>query len=100
MEDLLHGYVGAYTRSPQWLKTWIGGVYSRLPVRLRYGAGYAAFDTETRLRDPEVIAQLADEKLKATLTWAAQTVPAYAQDRKSTRLNSSHTDISRMPSSA
>ena len=78
MEDLLHGYVGAYTRSPQWLKTWIGGVYSRLPVRLRYGAGYAAFDAETRLRDPEVIAQLADEKLKATLTWAAQTVPAYA----------------------
>ena len=26
--------------------------------------------------------------------------PTYAQDRKSTRLNSSHTDISRMPSSA
>ncbi len=29
-----------------------------------------------------------------------QTLPVPAVDRKSTRLNSSHTDISRMPSSA
>ena len=32
-----------------------------------------------------------------TLTW---TLPASSEDRKSTRLNSSHTDSSRMPSSA
>ena len=31
---------------------------------------------------------------------AANAAEIYAQDRKSTRLNSSHTDISRMPSSA
>ena len=31
---------------------------------------------------------------------ALRTLPALVVDRKSTRLNSSHTDISRMPSSA
>ena len=37
----------------------------------------------------------------APLLAAAREVPGLAlQDRKSTRLNSSHTDISRMPSSA
>ena len=38
---------------------------------------------------------------KRTGSWAEQADLTYrGQDRKSTRLNSSHTDISRMPSSA
>ena len=33
-------------------------------------------------------------------TWLAEPMKIFDKDRKSTRLNSSHTDISRMPSSA
>ena len=36
----------------------------------------------------------------ATAPWTADKRPSESEDRKSTRLNSSHTDISRMPSSA
>ena len=39
-------------------------------------------------------------ELSVTLTGGQRTVILGPKDRKSTRLNSSHTDISRMPSSA
>ena len=53
IEDLLHPLVGAYTRSPQWLKSSLGGVYAHLPVAWRYGARYGEFEAETRLVDPQ-----------------------------------------------
>ena len=56
IEDLLHPLVGAYTRSPQWLKSSLGGVYAHLPVAWRYGARYGEFEAETRLVDPQAIA--------------------------------------------
>ena len=42
------------------------------------------------------------EKLRLTMeeSPSAQNIAKFSKDRKSTRLNSSHTDISRMPSSA
>ena len=39
-------------------------------------------------------------EVSAAVAAAKAAFPAWAGDRKSTRLNSSHTDISRMPSSA
>lgn len=85
IEDLLHPLVGAYTRSPQWLKSSLGGVYAHLPVAWRYGARYGEFEAETRLVDPQAIAARAEAKLRATLSWAAQTVPAYAHLRELVR---------------
>ena len=38
--------------------------------------------------------------VNAGIQVASNAAPAFSADRKSTRLNSSHTDISRMPSSA
>ena len=47
--------------------------------------------TASDFRDPDVVVQLGREP---------QRIDILTLDRKSTRLNSSHTDISRMPSSA
>ena len=52
-------------------------------------------DTTTRERAKEAVAA-ADQHYAMLINEAWKT----AEDRKSTRLNSSHTDISRMPSSA
>ena len=59
---------------------------------------------DTMLQRPKVFKKLTK---KAVQKYAEMDVPAFAQalynictDRKSTRLNSSHTDSSRMPSSA
>ena len=45
--------------------------------------------------EPKFSVELTQSNLIQTLNWYSQN-----KDRKSTRLNSSHTDISRMPSSA
>ena len=44
--------------------------------------------------------QLTNEEIVVIATFIFLAVYALIKDRKSTRLNSSHTDISRMPSSA
>ncbi len=81
IEDILHPYLAAYTKAPQWLKSTLGGAYALVPQRVRYGAQYTHFLQEALLTDPDEIAHRASEKLRATLSWAAQTVPAYAAMR-------------------
>lgn len=78
IEDILHPYLAAYTRAPQWIKSSVGGAYALVPDSVRYGARYAGFVEETLLTDQDEIARRASEKLRSTLTWAAQTIPAYA----------------------
>ena len=51
-------------------------------------------------RDKMAQNKAADDVAAAAETFAEQSKDLSSQDRKSTRLNSSHTDISRMPSSA
>ena len=60
-------------------------------------------DVRRETRTPD--APVATLTLQPTATWRGHRAGQYVQvsvdlDRKSTRLNSSHTDISRMPSSA
>ncbi|MYM32529.1 hypothetical protein GTP58_29770 [Duganella sp. CY15W] len=79
MEDIIHPFLKHYTAAPQWIKTTIGGIYSRIPTSLRYGVKYDKFlDEIARSGDPAWLARRADEKLMETLRWAAETVPAYA----------------------
>ena len=47
----------------------------------------------------EIVRRKSESKLRQTLARIEELAKEY-RDRKSTRLNSSHTDISRMPSSA
>ena len=63
-------------------------------ARIVDGTGGPAFSGDVAIKDG-VIAEVG--KLDSS---AKRTINAQGQDRKSTRLNSSHTDISRMPSSA
>ena len=55
---------------------------------------------ETVFNGPHFIRNTASVPIKVTLTTAPDSSGVVNRDRKSTRLNSSHTDISRMPSSA
>ena len=50
--------------------------------------------------DNKIPVYIEDEMKTAYLDYAMSVIVGRALDRKSTRLNSSHTDISRMPSSA
>jgi phenylacetate-CoA ligase len=76
-EDLLHPYLGAYTRSPQWLKSTVGWAYARLPKRVRLGADHAQWEQLAAERRPEVLAREARERLARTLQVALGSVPAY-----------------------
>jgi phenylacetate-CoA ligase len=77
IEDLIHPYLGQYTKAPQWVKTSLGGVYSWLPASVRFGMHYPRFLEETLLTDPVEIARRARAKLAMTLQWAVETVPVY-----------------------
>jgi len=80
-EDQLYPLLSLYIRSPQWIKSTLGRAYSSLPLALRRGRHYGAFVAEAQLQDPAVLAELARTKLGATLRWALQTVPRYADYR-------------------
>lgn len=77
IEDRLYHWLGKYLDAPQWVKTPLGLAYGCLPKGVRYGKGYRRFLAEAELRCPQQIARLADERLRLTLRWAADTVPAY-----------------------
>ena len=55
-----------------------------------------ALDSETSVQVMDLLKEVASDRLVVMVTHN----PELAEDRKSTRLNSSHTDSSRMPSSA
>lgn len=76
-EDLLHPYLAAYTRSPQWLKSTVGWAYARLPTHWRLGADHVRWEQLAMERRPEVLAREAHERLARTLDIALRTVPAY-----------------------
>lgn len=79
IEDIIHPFLKYYTSAPQWVKSSLGGIYSRVPTGWRYGAKYDEFLTDIRRSgDVDWVRQRADEKLMETLQWAARTVPAFA----------------------
>jgi phenylacetate-CoA ligase len=76
-EDIIHPYLGTYTRSPQWVKSTLGWAYSRLPKSLRWGRDHAMWRALAGERRPQELAREAEQRLRATLTLALTTVPAY-----------------------
>ena len=90
--------------------------YGRLPVALSHGKGLRVWDTNGKCyldglagiavntlghAHPKLTPALQDQIGKMIHSCNYYHIPNQeALDRKSTRLNSSHTDISRMPSSA
>jgi phenylacetate-coenzyme A ligase PaaK-like adenylate-forming protein len=76
-EDLLHPLLDRYMRAPDWIKASAGRAYAWMPERFRFGGAYYRFREEVALRDAAALDRLARRKLRATLEWAIQTVPAY-----------------------
>ena len=72
----------------------------RLGFQLLRDAGFDVHAMPTFFERLQRSTRLYDNTLPAYLRTHPLTVERIAEDRKSTRLNSSHTDISRMPSSA
>lgn len=76
-EDWLHPLLKVYMASPQWVKSSIGRLYAAIPPGVRHGKAYGQFSRELTLHDPEAIRGRAQAKLRETLHWAVETVPAY-----------------------
>src|SRR5688572_2885787 len=86
IEDWLHPLRGRYRKAPDWVRSSAGRAYRALPESVRLGGAYASFRDEVASAPP-VGAQGAGPmaKLEATLAWALDTVPAYAQYRSLAR---------------
>lgn len=78
IEDWGYRWLKRYMDAPQWIKVPLGRAYSLLPDRLRHGKDFARYRAEAGLADRGELARLADARLRETLLWAIQTVPAYA----------------------
>ena len=76
-EDLLHPLLDRYLQAPDWVKASAGRAYAWVPARLRFGGAYYRFRDEVAVRDAGALDRLARRKLRSTLEWALQTVPAY-----------------------
>lgn len=76
-EDWLHPFLKVYMASPQWVKSSVGRLYAGIPPGVRHGKAYGQFAQELKLHDAGAIRQQAEAKLRETLRWAAETVPAY-----------------------
>lgn len=82
VEDLLHPLLGAYMRSPQWVKSTIGRAYASVPKRVKYGFAFDRFTRDVaRCYQPEGLAEEVDRRMAATLRHALTHVPAYAPYR-------------------
>jgi len=78
VEDLLHPLLGAYMRSPQWVKSTLGRAYASVPKVIKYGPGFERFrDDVVRGYQPEGLAEEVDRRLEAALHHALRHVPAY-----------------------
>ena len=90
-------------KSPPWQGTSLAmRLLPTLALTVLVAAAYAAPDAETMKRGQAVYARTCLACHQPTGLGLPPVFPPLAgsEDRKSTRLNSSHTDISRMPSSA
>ncbi len=82
IEDLLHPWLGRYLGAPAWVKGTAGRLYACLPPRVRLGGAYERFAGEIDgTRDAASAGTLALGKLRDTLAWALETVPAYRVHR-------------------
>ncbi len=78
IEDRLYGYLGAYGRAPQWVRTLIGGLYACLPKSVRLGRAFGEFETNFLNLQGQGLTQYARARLAETLRVAITQVPAYA----------------------
>lgn len=78
IEDWGYRWLKRYMDAPQWVKEPIGRLYGLLPDSLRHGRDYPRYRAEAALGSADQIGHLAEARLRETLLWAAQTVPAYA----------------------
>jgi phenylacetate-CoA ligase len=76
-EDLLHPLLDRYLSAPDWIKASAGRAYAWVPERFRFGGAYYRFREELAVTEVGALQRLARRKLRATLEWAMQAVPAY-----------------------
>jgi phenylacetate-CoA ligase len=88
VEDLLHPLLGAYMRSPQWVKLTLGRAYASVPKLIKYGPAFNRFRRDAaQCYVAEGLADEVQRRLGATLDHALRHVPAYAPYRHLLALN-------------
>jgi phenylacetate-CoA ligase len=85
IEDWLHPFLGRYMKAPDWVRSSAGRAYRALPESMRLGGAYASFRDEVASAPAAGRQAGPMAKLEATLAWALETVPAYAQYRSLAR---------------
>jgi phenylacetate-CoA ligase len=88
MEDTLYRLLKYYNRSPQWIKSLIGGLYGKIPLSVRYGkvySKYAALLAESQWWPKEKIEEYQWRKIERLLKHGYENVPYYRRvfDEKS-----------------
>jgi phenylacetate-CoA ligase len=82
VEDILHPLLGAYMRSPQWVKLTLGRAYASVPKLIKYGPAFERFRRDAaRCYQADGLAEEVQRRLAATLDHALRHVPAYAGHR-------------------
>lgn len=77
IDDSLHRFVGRYAAAPQWVKSIVGGVYSRMPPSARFGRNYDRYHQAfERLPVPQEYVQA---RLANTLLTALRHAPAFKE---------------------
>jgi len=77
LEDALYPLLKSYARAPHWVKASIGRTYALLPESVRLGSAVQHFRDELAVKDAESIKKISEKKLRDTLVWTIETVPAY-----------------------
>jgi phenylacetate-CoA ligase len=80
IEDYLYRFKNLYRKSPWWFKGSVGWVYSRLPMRIRYGKiykEYRAFLEESQWWSRERLQEWQQQQLSKLLNHAYENVPYY-----------------------
>lgn len=80
MEDILYKFLGAYKKSPNWVKAVVGTAYGALPYAIRYGKAYGEFKgviSKSRGWGQTEHRKFQTGKLKELIAYAYDTIPYY-----------------------
>ena len=76
-EDNIYPLLKKYEKSPQWLKSIVGGIYATMPKSWVRGLDYERFRIVLANQNPEYLANYVKNQLAENLCWAVANVPAY-----------------------
>ena len=82
MEDTLYNYLHLYNKSPKQIKSLLGKIYSKVPLKFRYGEAFGFFDKLLKNSEFWTRSQIEEfqwKKISGILNYAYNNVPYYKE---------------------